>query len=151
MLSLWHDRLKLLVVTDGEKGCRYYTKVSFLTFFSVFIPFHSLIKFCLHFTIHAQSFKGKVSGFSVKTVDTTGAGDAFVGSLLVSIAKDPSIFQVQILYSTKMFTSSKLYWMPILSSLWYFTICIAFNIPKFCFKSILHCVEEQSFHIWMYF
>ncbi|XP_069147559.1 probable fructokinase-5 [Solanum lycopersicum] len=65
IMSLWHDRLKLLVVTDGEKGCRYFTK----------------------------SFKGKVSGFSVKTVDTTGAGDAFVGSLLVSIAKDPSIFQ----------------------------------------------------------
>lgn len=27
VLSLWHDNLKLLVVTDGEKGCRYYTKV----------------------------------------------------------------------------------------------------------------------------
>ncbi|KAK6776097.1 hypothetical protein RDI58_027098 [Solanum bulbocastanum] len=65
VMSLWHDRLKLLIVTDGEKGCRYFTK----------------------------SFKGKASGFSVKTVDTTGAGDAFVGSLLVSIAKDPSIFQ----------------------------------------------------------
>lgn len=25
--SLWHDGLKLLIVTDGEKGCRYYTKV----------------------------------------------------------------------------------------------------------------------------
>ena len=24
--SLWHDGLKLLVVTNGEKGCRYYTK-----------------------------------------------------------------------------------------------------------------------------
>lgn len=64
VMSLWHDNLKLLVVTDGEKGCRYFTK----------------------------NFKGKVGGFSVKTVDTTGAGDAFVGSLLVSIAKDPSIF-----------------------------------------------------------
>lgn len=27
VLSLWHDNLKLLVVTDGEKGCRYFTKV----------------------------------------------------------------------------------------------------------------------------
>lgn len=26
-LSLWHDNLKLLLVTLGEKGCRYYTKV----------------------------------------------------------------------------------------------------------------------------
>ena len=26
-LSLWHNNLKLLLVTLGEKGCRYYTKV----------------------------------------------------------------------------------------------------------------------------
>ncbi|XP_072965306.1 fructokinase-2-like [Typha angustifolia] len=65
VLSLWYEGLKLLIVTDGEKGCRYFTK----------------------------DFKGKVSGFAVKTIDTTGAGDAFVGSLLVSIAKDNSIFQ----------------------------------------------------------
>uniref|UniRef100_A0A2N9J9Z5 fructokinase n=1 Tax=Fagus sylvatica TaxID=28930 RepID=A0A2N9J9Z5_FAGSY len=64
VLSLWHDNLKLLVVTDGEKGCRYFT----------------------------QNFKGRVSGFSVNTVDTTGAGDAFVGALLLSIAKDTNIF-----------------------------------------------------------
>ncbi|KAK4433592.1 putative fructokinase-5 [Sesamum alatum] len=65
VMSLWHDQLKLLVVTDGGKGCRYFTK----------------------------SFKGKVAGFSVKTIDTTGAGDAFVGALLLSIAKTPSIMQ----------------------------------------------------------
>ncbi|KAJ3681420.1 hypothetical protein LUZ60_015909 [Juncus effusus] len=65
VLSLWYEGLKLLIVTDGEKGCRYFTK----------------------------DFKGRVSGFSVKTIDTTGAGDAFVGSLLVSIAKDTSIFE----------------------------------------------------------
>ncbi|KAK9941497.1 hypothetical protein M0R45_007210 [Rubus argutus] len=65
VLSLWHDNLKLLVVTDGEKGCRYFTK----------------------------KFKGKVTGFSVKAVDTTGAGDAFVGSFLLSMAKDMSIFE----------------------------------------------------------
>ncbi|KAJ4827504.1 hypothetical protein Tsubulata_024619 [Turnera subulata] len=64
VLSLWHDKLKLLLVTDGEKGCRYFTK----------------------------NFKGKVPGYSVKTVDTTGAGDAFVGAFLFSVAKDPSIF-----------------------------------------------------------
>ncbi|XP_039126120.1 fructokinase-2-like [Dioscorea cayenensis subsp. rotundata] len=55
VLSLWYEGLKLLLVTDGEKGCRYYTK----------------------------DFKGKVGGYSVKTVDTTGAGDAFVGAFLV--------------------------------------------------------------------
>lgn len=26
-MSLWHDGLKLLLVTLGEQGCRYYTKV----------------------------------------------------------------------------------------------------------------------------
>ena len=48
-----------------ERGCRYCTK----------------------------SFKGKVAGFSVKTVNTTGAGDSFVGSLLVSISQRPDIYQ----------------------------------------------------------
>ncbi|GLU06687.1 hypothetical protein SLE2022_236930 [Rubroshorea leprosula] len=64
VLSLWSNNLKLLLVTDGEKGCRYFTK----------------------------NFKGKVEGFSVKAVDTTGAGDAFVGAFLVAMAKDPNIF-----------------------------------------------------------
>ncbi|KAL5731478.1 fructokinase [Ranunculus cassubicifolius] len=65
VLSLWFDGLKLLVVTDGEKGCRYFTK----------------------------NFKGKVEGFAVNTIDTTGAGDAFVGGFLHSIAKDSSILE----------------------------------------------------------
>jgi len=65
VLSLWYEGLKLLLVTDGEKGCRYFTK----------------------------NFKGSVGGFSVKTVDTTGAGDAFVGSFLIAIARDNSIFE----------------------------------------------------------
>ncbi|KAK1323448.1 Fructokinase-2 [Acorus calamus] len=65
VLSLWYEGLKLLIVTDGEKGCRYFTK----------------------------DFKGKVSGFAVKTVDTTGAGDAFVGSLLLSLAKNNELYQ----------------------------------------------------------
>ena len=45
-----------------------------------------------------QNFKGRVSGFSVNTVDTTGAGDAFVGALLLSIAKDTNIFHVTLLF-----------------------------------------------------
>ncbi|XP_014513118.1 probable fructokinase-5 [Vigna radiata var. radiata] len=65
VMSLWHDRLKLLLVTDGEKGCRYFTK----------------------------NFKGRVNGFSVKAIDTTGAGDSFVGALLTSVARDTSIFE----------------------------------------------------------
>ncbi|KAJ0972199.1 hypothetical protein J5N97_020158 [Dioscorea zingiberensis] len=40
-----------------------------------------------------KDFKGRVPGFQVKTIDTTGAGDAFVGSLLVSLAKDSSLYK----------------------------------------------------------
>ncbi|KAE9612044.1 putative fructokinase [Lupinus albus] len=63
VMSLWHDKLKMLLITDGEKGCRYFSK----------------------------NFKGRVTGFSVKVVDTTGAGDSFVGAILTAMAKDPSI------------------------------------------------------------
>ncbi|KDP43855.1 hypothetical protein JCGZ_20865 [Jatropha curcas] len=64
-LSLWHPNLKLLLVTLGEKGCRYYTK----------------------------DFHGSVEAFHVKTIDTTGAGDAFVGALLTKIVDDRSILE----------------------------------------------------------
>jgi fructokinase len=64
-LSLWHNNLKLLLVTLGEKGCRYYTK----------------------------NFRGTVDGFPVKAVDTTGAGDSFVGALLCKIVKDRSVLE----------------------------------------------------------
>ncbi|KAK9159563.1 hypothetical protein Syun_005904 [Stephania yunnanensis] len=64
-LSLWHPGLKLLLLTLGEKGCRYYTK----------------------------DFRGAVDTFKVKTVDTTGAGDAFVGALLTKILHDHSVLE----------------------------------------------------------
>lgn len=41
-----------------------------------------------------QKFKGRVPGYSVKTVDTTGAGDSFVGAFLFSLGKDGSILDV---------------------------------------------------------
>ncbi|KAL6227888.1 hypothetical protein ACLB2K_001843 [Fragaria x ananassa] len=64
-LSLWHSNLKLLLVTLGEKGCRYYTK----------------------------SFRGYVEAFRVTAVDTTGAGDSFVGALLAKIVDDQSVLE----------------------------------------------------------
>lgn len=62
-LSLWHPNLKLLLVTLGEEGCKYYTK----------------------------NFQGKIAGFRVKTIDTTGAGDSFIGALLCKMVQDQSI------------------------------------------------------------
>ncbi|XP_058730043.1 fructokinase-2-like [Vicia villosa] len=64
-LSLWHPNLKLLLVTLGENGSRYYTK----------------------------NFNGSVDAFHVNTVDTTGAGDSFVGALLGKIVDDQSILE----------------------------------------------------------
>ncbi|XP_061361097.1 probable fructokinase-7 [Gastrolobium bilobum] len=63
--KLFHPNLKLLIVTEGSEGCRYYT----------------------------QEFRGRVAGVKVKPIDTTGAGDAFVSGILYSIASDQSILK----------------------------------------------------------
>ncbi|KAJ8771513.1 hypothetical protein K2173_026690 [Erythroxylum novogranatense] len=63
--KLFHPNLKLLIVTEGSEGCRYYTK----------------------------EFKGRVAGVKVKPVDTTGAGDAFVGGILSKLASDTDLFK----------------------------------------------------------
>ncbi|GFY81957.1 pfkB-like carbohydrate kinase family protein [Actinidia rufa] len=65
MEKLFHPKLKVLIVSEGSKGCRYYTK----------------------------QFKGRVPGVKVKAIDTTGAGDAFVGGLLYSLASDVNLYQ----------------------------------------------------------
>ncbi|XP_061374765.1 probable fructokinase-4 isoform X1 [Gastrolobium bilobum] len=64
-MSLWHPNLKLLLVTLGEHGSRYYTK----------------------------NFHGSVDAYHVNAVDTTGAGDSFVGALLSKIVDDQSILE----------------------------------------------------------
>ncbi|CAN1842539.1 Probable fructokinase-7 [Linum perenne] len=74
--KLFHPNLTLLIVTEGSQGCRYYTKM--------------------------QEFKGRVQGVKVKPVDTTGAGDAFVGGLLSSLASDSSILKVRLPLSTSL-------------------------------------------------
>ncbi|CAI7907425.1 unnamed protein product [Closterium sp. NIES-53] len=51
-------KLRLLLVTEGEKGCRYCT----------------------------ERYQGRVDGFSVAAIDTTGAGDAFVAGFLRKLA-----------------------------------------------------------------
>jgi fructokinase len=58
--SLWHDRLRLLVVTQGRAGCTYFTAEA-----------------C-----------GHIPGFAVRPVDTTGAGDGFVAGMLAGLLED---------------------------------------------------------------
>ncbi|PIA49750.1 hypothetical protein AQUCO_01300476v1 [Aquilegia coerulea] len=65
LTKLFHPNLKLLLVTEGSDGCRYYTK----------------------------EFHGKVQGVKVKAVDTTGAGDAFVSGVLWSLASNMNLYQ----------------------------------------------------------
>jgi fructokinase len=52
--SLWHEHLRLLVVTQGKAGCTYFT----------------------------PDFSGHIPGFVVEPKDTTGAGDGFVAGML---------------------------------------------------------------------
>ena len=65
--QLWHDRLQLLVVTLGAAGCVY------------FVP----------------DCEGVVVGFSVQSIDTTGAGDGFVAGLLHGLIRDPAAVRDQ--------------------------------------------------------
>ena len=62
--ALWHDELKLMVITRGRAGCTYFTR----------------------------DFSGSVESFSVEAVDATGAGDGFVAGLLQGLLADPATF-----------------------------------------------------------
>ncbi|KAH7293594.1 hypothetical protein KP509_28G031900 [Ceratopteris richardii] len=62
---LWHPGLKLLLITMGQAGCKYYTK----------------------------TFHGQVPGFKVSAIDATGAGDAFVGGMLSQLVGDTTLYQ----------------------------------------------------------
>jgi fructokinase len=63
--SLWHDGLQLLVITLGSSGCVYVT----------------------------ENDIEMVEGFSVQTVDTTGAGDAFVAGLIKGIHDTEQVWE----------------------------------------------------------
>jgi fructokinase len=58
--KLWHPELRLLVVTDGPRGCHYVTAVA----------------------------RGHVPTYDVDVVDTTGAGDGFVAGLLAGLLEN---------------------------------------------------------------
>lgn len=59
--ALWHERLRLLLVTRGPAGCAYFT----------------------------ERFHGEAPGFPVQAVDTTGAGDAFMAAALRRLLDQP--------------------------------------------------------------
>jgi fructokinase len=61
--ELRHPGLRLLVVTRGKRGCRYWT----------------------------PGASGEVESFSVEAIDTTGAGDSFVAGLLQGIVRNPGV------------------------------------------------------------
>lgn len=58
---LWHPDLRLLTVTRGAFGCRYFTR----------------------------RFRGELPGFPVVVQDTTGAGDGFLAGLLKCLLEHP--------------------------------------------------------------
>lgn len=63
--SVLRPNHKLLLVTEGGAGCRYYT----------------------------ADFHGRVPGFSVDAIDTTGAGDAFVAGFLSQLCEDAALWE----------------------------------------------------------
>jgi fructokinase len=63
--QLWHENLRLMLVTCGKLGCRYYTR----------------------------QFIGEVAGFDVQAVDTTGAGDGFVAGVIKGLLSHPQAWQ----------------------------------------------------------
>ncbi|KAL1322098.1 hypothetical protein HN51_067029 [Arachis hypogaea] len=65
MNKLFHPHLKLLLVTEGPRGCRYYTR----------------------------DYKGWVRGFEVEVVDTDGADDAFLAGLLSILSARKYIYK----------------------------------------------------------
>jgi fructokinase len=60
--QLWQPNLKLLTITEGGAGCSYVT----------------------------AGGVGRVPGFAVQPVDTTGAGDSFTAALLASLVATPA-------------------------------------------------------------
>lgn len=63
--QLWHEELRLMIVTLGKAGCRYFTR----------------------------ELRGMVEGFHVNMVDTTGAGDGFVAGLLKGLLGNPEAYR----------------------------------------------------------
>ncbi|CAL5404936.1 unnamed protein product [Camellia sinensis] len=88
--ELFHPNLKLLLVTEGSEGCRYYTKVCICIHV---IDLKGLAGISDKHSLNFLQFKGRVPGVKVKAIDTTGAGDAFVGGILNSLVSNVNLYQ----------------------------------------------------------
>jgi fructokinase len=62
--KLWHNDLRVMIITRGQAGSRYVT----------------------------TAFNGEVAGYAVNAVDTTGAGDGFVAGLLKGLLEQPDAY-----------------------------------------------------------
>ncbi|KAJ6289442.1 hypothetical protein OIU76_025291 [Salix suchowensis] len=109
-LTLWRPNFKLLLVTLGENGCKYYTKFESHGIYEMKYYLNRKNKeSCLLFLhppptedtdaprtgagVLPNAFHGTVDAFHVKTIDTTGAGDSFIGALLCKIVDDQSVLE----------------------------------------------------------
>ena len=63
--GLWHTHLRLVLVTRGAQGCYYIT----------------------------PHFSGEMPSFAVNAVDTTGAGDAFMASMIHGLLRQPEAWE----------------------------------------------------------
>ncbi|PRQ25961.1 putative fructokinase [Rosa chinensis] len=107
LTKLFHPNLKLLIVTEGSEGCRYYNSST-------------------------SNFRGRFAGIKVKPVNTTGAGDAFVSGMLKSIASYLSLFQVPTSHAYVLKSKLCLIWHFIETN----CLCIkyvAMSLAKCCF------------------
>ena len=63
--SLWHEHLRLLLITRGEQGCCYVS----------------------------GQFSGEVPSVAVNAIDTTGAGDAFMAGMIHGLLQQPQAWE----------------------------------------------------------
>ena len=66
---------------------------------------------------YLQTFKGRIGSVKVKPVDTTGAGDAFVGGFLNSLASDLNLIKVIYFYIQGIFSFATSPFWPVFSKL----------------------------------